>query len=155
MGRRTRTDMQEIDKSAYTCQKTAEQMGKESGPLHIDAQHERALTVAAHCVESTAELRPFQQDKHNKDYQKRNDHADLYVRVHIFADLIDGTQTRNNDTGAFQSHKRLVLHIKRIAVDNGRHTAGKEHSRQRYDKGLDIQIGNQITLNRTEQKPDP
>ena len=99
MGGGTGTYMQEIDETADTCQKTADQMGEELRSLHVDTEHQCALLVSADCVKITSQLHPSEQYEHYDYYQKRYQHTDLHISRNVFAKLIYGTKTRHIHTG--------------------------------------------------------
>ena len=54
----------------------------------------------------------------------------------------------------FQIYKSFILNIKRVCMDNGRHTPGKEHSGQSNNERLNIQISDQKSLYKAESETD-
>src|SRR5699024_9807072 len=144
----------EIDETANTCQGAAQQVCQELGTSDVDAQHICTVHIATHSIEVPTQFTPTEQNKQHNHNQKRNHHTRLYIRRHIFTQLIDRTHAGNINPGSLQSFKCLMLDIELGCVDNGSHTFGKEHTSQRHNKGLNFQIGNQVALNQTECNAD-
>ena len=58
------------------------------------------------------------------------------------------------DSGTFQGREGLALYVEGGRVDNGGHASGEEHACQGHNKGLDLQISHQETLDQAVGQAD-
>ena len=104
------------------------------------------MAVAAHSVEIPAQLGPAQQAEQKRHHQQGDNHAHLHIGGDILAQFVVSAQPWDKNTGFLYGQKALIGHPNRLFADHGRHTFGKEHARQRDNKGLNPQMGHQEAL---------
>ena len=112
--------MHEVDEAAYSCEKSAYEVGEENGFLNVDTEHESTLTVAADSVEITACLCPLEEDKECGNNNESDDDADFYVCVDIFASLVVRAKERYCNSCILELYESLVLNIERVRIDDSR-----------------------------------
>ena len=96
----------------------------------------------------------FPQEKEDQQHDhKRNDNADLHLRRNQHAFFVH--RTKPFDLNAFLENIHQILgSLLRVDAENGDHAAGKEHTRQGNDKGLNLQMRDQEALYRAEGQAD-
>ncbi len=117
-------------------------MSDKLGSPYIDTEHQCTLLVTANCVKITSQLRPTEQTEQKSYDNKRDNHTDFDVSIDIISPSVYTSQSRYNDMRVLQCNKRLIFYIKWLGMNDRRHTTGKEHTSQRHDKRLYIEIGN-------------
>ena len=144
--------MQEIYIASNTGEQPTQQMRKKTCLFNVNSKHKSTLAVTSNRIKRTAKLRPAKHDKHNHNDQDCHNHTDFHICIHIFANTVDRSHSRNNYTGIFQFYKCLILYIERICMYDRSHTSCKKHTCKCYDKWLNIQIRYQKSLYQPKSK---
>ena len=138
-------------KPAIPGQQSAQQVGVEFRPLYVDAEHHGALTVAANGVEVAPETRPLHEDD-EEDNKDHHDHGtELDFKRDEIAQPVVRAEPGNHNFKIPQVHEIRQGHVERIFVDRRQQSIRQEHPRQRDDKWLYLQIGNEISLEETKR----
>ncbi len=122
--------------------------------LHVDAEHQSALTVAANGVEIAPETRPLHEDDEEDDKDHHDDGAEFDFERDEIAQPVVRAEPGNHDLKIPQVHEIRQGHVERILVDRRQQSIRQEHPCQRYDEWLYLEIGNEISLQETKRDTD-